>query len=194
MQLTITHQDLYSRAELLLRTIFGAIYIAVPHMFLLFFVGIWSAILGFVAFWAILFTGRYPVSMFEFQIKFISWHQRVLASLHNLVDGYPAFGLNGTSDKVKVEVEYPQRLSRGLVIVRLLFGLFYVGIPHGFCLFFRSIATAFLAFLAWWVVLFTGTYPASWHEFNTGTLRWTLRFSLYNGLFTDTYPPFSGRP
>lgn len=194
MQLTITRQDMYSRGELLLRTFFGAIYIAVPHMFLWLFVGIWSAILGFVAFWAILFTGRYPQSMFEFQIKFLTWHQRVFASLHNLIDGYPSFGLNGTSDKVKVEVEYPERLSRGLVIVRLLFGVFYVLIPHGFCLFFRTIATSVLVFLAWWVVLFTGSYPASWHEFNTGTLRWTLRLGLYNGLFTDTYPPFSGKP
>lgn len=194
MQLTITRQELYSRGELLLRTVFGSIYIGVPHFFLWFFVGIWSAILGFIAFWAILFTGRYPQSMFEFQVKFIAWHQRVFASLHNLVDGYPAFGLNGTSDKVKVEVEYPGHLSRGLVIVRLLFGIFYVLIPHGFCLFFRAIATAFFAFLAWWVVLFTGSYPASWHEFNAGTLRWMLRLSLYNGLFTDAYPPFSGKP
>ena len=193
MQFTVTHQEIYSRGELLLRTIFGGIYIAVPHFFLMFFVGIWSAILGFIAFWTVLFTGRYPESMFEFQIKFLRWSMRVSASLHNLVDGYPAFGLNGTSDKVTLEVEYPEGLSRGLVIVRLLFGIFYCSIPHGFCLFSRYIATSFLMFLAWWVVLFTGSYPAGWHEFNTGTLRWMTRFHLYMGIFTDRYPPFSGK-
>lgn len=194
MQLTVTRQDLYSRGELLLRTIFGAIYIGVPHVFLWIFVGIWSAILAFVAFWAVLFTGRYPQSMFEFQIKFLNWHQRVYASLNNLIDGYPAFGLNGTSDKVALTVEYPESLSRGMVIVRLLFGAFYLLVPHGFCLFFRTIATGVLVFLAWWVVLFTGSYPATWHEFNVGTMRWTLRVILYNGIFTDEYPPFSGKP
>lgn len=193
MQLFISRQDLYSRGELLLRTIFGAFYIAVPHFFLWFFVGMWSAILGFIAFWTILFTGRYPQSIFEFQIKFLTWQQRVLASLHNLIDGYPSFGLEGTSDKIKLTVEYPERVSRGLVIVRLIFGIFYLWIPHGFCLFFRSIATGFLAFLAWWVVLFTGSYPASWHDFNAGTLRWALRIHLYSGYFTDAYPPFSGK-
>jgi len=132
--------------------------------------------------------------MFDFQVKLLNWHQRVFATMHNLIDGYPAFGLNGTSDKVTLVVEYPERLSRGLLLVRLFFGIFYVAIPHGFCLFFRMIATGFLVFLAWWVVLFTGSYPATWHEFNVGTMRWMLRFGLYNGLLTDTYPPFSGRP
>jgi hypothetical protein len=110
----------------------------------------------------------------------------------NLVDGYPSFGPNGTSDRVNLSVEYPESLSRGLVIVRLFFGAFYVGLPHGFCLIFRMIATQILAFLAWWVVLFTGNYPGSWHEFNVGTLRWLTRVSLYNEFMTDTYPPFSG--
>ncbi len=114
--------------------------------------------------------------------------------MHNLIDGYPAFGLNGTNDKVILAVEYPGGLNRGLVIVRLLFGIFYVTIPHGFCLFFRLIATGIFVFLAWWVVLFTGSYPITWHEFNVGTMRWMLRVSLYSGLFTDVYPPFSGKP
>jgi hypothetical protein len=194
MHLTVVHQELYSRGELLLRTIFGAFYIAIPHVFLWVFVGVWSAILGFVAFWAILFTGRYPQSMFEFQVKFLGWQQRVHATLGNLVDGYPAFGLNGTSSRVTLTVDYPERQSRGLVLLRLLFGFFYFLIPHGVCLAFRSIATGVLTFLAWWVVLFTGSYPISWHEFNVGTMRWALRVGLYNALLTDAYPPFSGRP
>ena len=193
MQFNVTRQESYSRGELLLRTIFGGIYIAFPHLLLLGIVGIWSGILGFVAFWAILFTGRYPQTMFEFQVKFLSWSMRVSAALYNLIDGYPAFGVNGTSDKVTLNVEYPENLSRGLVIVRALFGIFYCSIPHGFCLMCRFIWTSVLMFLAWWVVLFTGSYPAGWHEFNTGTLRWMVRLHLYLGLFTDQYPPFSGK-
>lgn len=194
MQFTITRQELFSRGELLLRTIFGWLYIGVPHLFLLFFVTIWSAILGFVAFWAVLFTGRYPQSMFEFQVKLLNWNQRFYASLHNLFDGYPALGLNGTSDRIVLQIEYPEHLSRGLVLVRLFFGIFYLLIPHGFCLCFRYFATGVLVFLAWWVVLFTGSYPAAWHEFNVGTMRWMVRVELYSKIMTDAYPPFSGRP
>jgi hypothetical protein len=193
MKLTVTHQEKYSRGGLLLRTLFGGLYIGIPHYFLLGIVGIWSAILSFVTFWVVLFTGKFPESMFNFQIAFNQWGLRVMASLSNLVDGYPAFFPKGTSDKVKLEVPRPEKVSRGLVIVRLLFSGIYVGIPHGFCLIGRLIATGVLQFLAWWAVLFTGTYPSRWHAFNVGTLRWVTRIGLYTGYFTDEYPKFTGK-
>jgi hypothetical protein len=193
MKLSITHQDKYSRGELILRTLFGAIYIGVPHFFLLGIVGIWSAILSFITFWIVLFTGKFPENIFNFQIGFHNWALRAQAVLANLVDGYPAFFPKGTSDVVKLEVPRPDKVSRGLVILRLLFGAIYVGIPHGFCLFFRLIATGVLGFLAWFAILFAGTYPARWHAFNVGTYRWSTRINLYLGYFTDEYPKFSGK-
>jgi hypothetical protein len=48
-------------------------------------------------------------------------------------------------------------------------------------------------FIAWWVVLFTGKYPETWHAFNVGTFRWITRVQLYMGFMTDEYPPFSGK-
>jgi hypothetical protein len=192
MKFTVTHQEKYSRGQLLLRTFFGWLYIGVPHFFLLAIVGIWSAILSFVTFWAVLFTAKFPESIFKFQIGVHNWSLRLQAVLANLVDGYPAFFPSGTSDTVSLEVPRPERVSRGLVILRLLFGAIYVGIPHAFCLFFRLIATGVLGFLAWWAILFTGTYPSRWHAFNVGTYRWSTRVSLYLGYFTDEYPKFSG--
>jgi hypothetical protein len=193
MKLSITHQDSYSRGELILRTLFGFLYIAIPHFFLLIFVGIWSGILSFVTFWVVLFTGKFPQSIFEFQVKLMNWNLRVNAVLSNLVDGYPAFGVKGTSDKAQVEVEYPQQVSRGLVILRALFGWIYVAIPQRFCLVFRVLWGAVLQFLAWWVVLFTGQYPEKWHAYQVGSQRWGMRIGLYLGYFTDEYPPFSGK-
>lgn len=193
MKLSITHQERYSRGQLLLRTLFGALYIGVPHGFLLAFVGIWSAILSFVTFWATLFTGKFPKGIFDWQVGYQNWYTRANASLSNLVDGYPAFGVKGTSETVKLEVPHPEKVSRGLVLLRALLGAFYVWIPHGVCLIGRSIATAVLQFLAWWVVLFTGNYPAKWHAFNVGTARWGARINQYMGYMTDTYPRFSGK-
>lgn len=193
MKLTIAHQEKYSRGELLLRLFFGWLYIGIPHGFLLFFVGIWSAILSFITFWIVLFTARFPESIFTFQVGMQNWILRVSTTLGNLVDGYPEFFPKGVSDRVKLEVPRPDRVSRGLVIVRLLFGWLYVGIPHGVCLVFRLIGYAVLVFLAWWAVLFTGKYPARWHAYNVGTWRWSQRVTLYLGYFTDEYPRFSGK-
>jgi hypothetical protein len=190
----IKHQERYSRGELLLRTFFGWLYIAIPHVFLLFFMGLWGAILGFIAFWVILFTGRYPQSFFEYQVKLIRWNTRLNARLFNLADDYPPFGLEAKDEYVTVDVKYPERISRGLVLLRLFFGAIYVIIPHAFILFFRFIWTQILVFIAWWVVLFTGEFPTSWHEFIVGTLRWQTRVNLYMSYMTDEYPPFSGKP
>jgi hypothetical protein len=193
MKLSITHQEKYSRGELILRTLFGYIYIAIPHGFLLGIVGIWYCIIEFVKFWVVLFTGRFPESMFNFQLGYQNWSMRLNASLSNLADGYPAFFPKGASDKVKIECPRPEKVNQGMVLVRVLFGWIYVGIPHGICLIGRLIATGVLMFLAWWAVLFTGRYPERWHAFNVGTYRWITRITLYLSYFTDAYPPFSGK-
>ena len=193
MKLTVKHQEEYSRGELLLRSFFGAFYIALPHGFLLFFMSIWSAILQFVAFWIVLFTGKYPQSMFEFQVGLMKWNLRVTARLYNLADGYPAFGIGGADEHTDLQVEYPEKISRGLVIVRALFGLFYVMLPHMFILIFYSIWCQILIFVAWWIVLFTGKFPESMHETIVGLIRWQTRINLYMGYMTDAYPPFSGK-
>ncbi len=189
----IVHQDKYSRGELLLRTLFGQIYIMIPHGFLLFFMSIGSVVLGFIAWWAVLFTGKYPRSFFDYQVNLLKWNTRVSARILHLSDGYPAFGMEGTDDKTTVHVAYPEKLNQGLLILRLFFQGIYVYIPHGFCLFFRVIAMLFVVFIAWWAVLFTGQYPKGMHEFVVGTLRWSTRVNLYASFMTDKYPPFSGK-
>ncbi len=190
----ILHQARYSRGELLLRTFFGWFYIVIPHYFLLFFLMFASIFVVFVSWWAVLFTGQYPRKLFDFIVRVYRWEARVEARTIHLADGYPAFGLKQTDSSVQLEIPYPEKLSRGHLIVRTLFGWLYCLIPHGIVLMFRSIATFVLVILAWWVVLFTGNYPKKWHEFNVGTLRWNLRVNAYIIFLSDTYPPFSGKP
>lgn len=193
MTLTITHQEKYSRGELLLRTLLGWLYIVIPHFIVLFFLQIWSGILTFLAFWVILFAARYPRGMFNFQVKLQRWLVRVNARLFNLSDGYPAFGLNAEDKYTNFEMPYPESLSRGLVILKVLLGWFYVILPHGIILFFRNIANIVIIVIAWFSVLITGKYPKGMHDFVVGTIRWQLRVMLYMGLMTDEYPPFSGK-
>ncbi len=193
MKLTIKHQESYSRGELLLRAFFGWLYIVLPHIFVLLFIQIWASILLFISWFSILFTGRFPQSNFEFLVGTFRWNLRLNARLFNLADGYPAFGINATDDKTSLEVEYPERLSRGLLLLKTFFGVIYCALPHAFILMFRMLWGYILMFLAFWSVLFTGKYPANWHAFNVGTLRWGTRVNLYLSFMTDDYPPFSGK-
>lgn len=192
MKFKVKLQDSYSRLELILRSLFGLFYIVLPHAFLLFFVSIWGAILQIAAFWMIIFTGKYPKSMFDFQVGLLRWNLRLSARMYNVSDGYPAFGISGTDEFTTLEVEYPERVSRGLVLVRLFFGIFYVYIPHMFILFFRTFFVMILVFLSWWIVLFTGKYPAEFHNWTVGLLRWQTRISIYMKYLGDKYPAFTG--
>lgn len=194
MNVSIVHQERYSRGQLLLRTFFGWLYIGIPHGIVLFILSIWGAILQFVTFWVTLITAKFPEGIFAYQLNYQRWYLRVNGSLINLYDGYPSFGLNASHEKVELHVARPERVSRLLVLLRTLFGVIYVYIPHGVCLIGRGIAAYVVAFIAWWVVLFTGRYPERWHEFVVGTYRWATRVGLYMGYMTETYPPFSGKP
>ena len=191
MTYDIKYAESQSRGELLLRTFFGLIYMYIPHAFILFFLGLWGAILGFISFWIILFTGRYPQSFFEYQVKLIRWQARLSARQLNLIDGYPAFGLDSVDEKVIVDIPYPEKLSRGMLLVKAFFGWLYVAIPHGFVLFFLALGAYVVLFLGWWIILFTGKLPVGFHNYLVGVLRWGQRVNLYLANMTDEYPPFS---
>ncbi len=104
MNFNIAHAQSLSRGELLLRTFFGIFYIYLPHGFVLIFMGLWGAILSFISFWIILFTGRYPQSFFEYQVGLIRWQMRIRARQFNLTDGYPAFGIDSKDEAITLDV------------------------------------------------------------------------------------------
>lgn len=194
MTLEITRQENYSRGQLLLRTFFGVFYIMIPHIFVLLFFSIGDTFVRIIGWWSILFTGAYPKELYNFRVKLMRYQLRLSAVLMNLVDGYPAFGLNAEHPNIKFDVEYPETLSRGKLLLRTFFGLFYIGIPHIFCLYFLQIAVSFMSIWAWFSVLFSGQYPESAHTFIVKFIRWQYRVSLSLTNMTDKYPPFHGRP
>lgn len=193
MKLTIQHQEKYSRGELLLRTFPGWIYIYLPHWLLLIFAGLWGLVLLLVAFWVIVFTGRYPEPMFQYLAGFLKWITRVEARLFNLCDGYPAFGIRASDNRTDLDIPYPEQVNRGLTVARLLLGIFYVLIPHGLVLLFRGIFVLILLIAAWWVVLVTGRFPGRIHRWAVEQIRWQLRIDAYLMFMTDRYPPFTGK-
>ena len=189
----IEHQQEYSRGELLLRTFFGWLYIAIPHGIILWFISLAWCFMAIGAFFLILFSGVTPDWYYDWTIKLQRWSLRVNARLCNMVDGYPEFGLDAKDDKTKFDLEFWQ-ISRGEMLLRFFFGWIYAGIPHCFVLYFRMIGSFFLMIFSFFAVLFTGKYPADWHAFNAGTFRWTARLNLFLFWLYKDYPPFSGKP
>jgi hypothetical protein len=191
----IKHQDSYSRGEAILRALFGYIYIGIPHIFCLFFVVIAAAALNYVAFFMILFTGKLPKFYFDFILGYFRWNTKLTSSLNGMVDGYPSFGFDLDEDKkIEYTLDYVEKYSRGQLLLVTFFSWLYVIIPHYFILFFRLIWGGILTWLAFWVVIFTGKYPAGWHKFNVATYRWIERVNQYIYFIRTEYPPFNGLP
>lgn len=93
---------------------------------------------------------------------------------------------------VSLSVEYPEKLSRGVLLLKVFLGWLYVGIPHVIMLALYEIGAAVVTFIAFWAILFAGKYPKGMHNFVVGYLRWGIRVSSYLFLLHDEYPPFSG--
>jgi hypothetical protein len=182
----------------------------IPHAIVLAFLWIAFVVLSVVAFFAILFTGRYPRGIFDFNVGVLRWSWRVVFYSYNALgtDRYPPLTLADVPDyPARLEVEYPQSLSRGLVLVKW----WLLALPHylvvavfaggawagwgaanddGWMWSSSGGLIGLLVFIAAVVLLFTGRYPPQIFNFVLGMNRWVFRVMAYAALMTDAYPPF----
>ncbi|SHN76946.1 protein of unknown function [Geodermatophilus obscurus] len=184
----------------------------VPHIVVLFFLWVAFAVVTVIAFFAILFTGRYPRSLFEFNVGVMRWSWRVHYYGYWALgtDRYPPFTLAEVPDyPAHLSVPYPERLSRGLIFVKWLLAIphylvlavfvgggLWLGTRGGTDDAWDDAANAgvslvgLLVLIAAIVLLFTGRYPKPLYDFVLGMDRWALRVGAYAALMTDRYPPF----
>jgi hypothetical protein len=185
--------------------------LAIPHNIVLAFLWVAFVVTTVIAGFAILFTGRYPRSLFDFNVGVLRWSWRVAFYAYTAVgtDRYPPFTLARTDYPADFDVDYPQHLSHGLVLVKswllaiphlIIVGLFTANVfswwstrgdwnlvspgPTGISL------LGVLVLVASVVLLVTRKYPPALFDLILGINRWGFRVMTYVALMRDEYPPF----
>jgi hypothetical protein len=158
--------------------------LAIPHFFILYFFRLAVGVTTFIAWFAILFTGRYPRGLWDFSVSYQVWSANVMAYFLFQRDEYPPFGAG--EYPVRYELVYPERLSRLLIFVKL-----FLVIPHLIVLAVLSVIAYLVIIVSWFAILILGRYPEALFGFIVGVERWLQRVNAYVYLLTDQYPPFS---
>jgi hypothetical protein len=186
--------------------------LAIPHFIVLLFLWIAFVVVAVIAFFAILFTGRYPRDLFEFNAGVLRWSWRVGFYTYSALgtDRYPPFSLGPAPDyPANLVIPYPERLSRGLVLVKwwllaipqyIVVAIFTGNWTYGAAWGDRWYGWAWtplgggligiLVLFAAVALLFTGRYPRSLFDLVIGLNRWVYRVAAYASLMRDEYPPF----
>ncbi|MGD9933586.1 MAG: DUF4389 domain-containing protein [Dehalococcoidia bacterium] len=169
-------------------TVLFRILMVIPHQIVLYFLQIAAQVITLIAWFAILFTGKYPAGMYGFVVGYLRWSSRVGAYTALLTGTYPPFALDDS-------MAYPVRLSvqpqlEGRNRLTVFFRIFMI-IPHVIVLYLVAIVAILALVAAWFVALFTGSVPEGIHNFLAGVSRWSTRVNGYALLLTDEYPPFS---
>jgi len=178
----------------------------IPHFVVLVFLSIAMFLLTIVAWFAILFTGHYPRSIFDFNVAVMRWWWRVGYYGYSALgtDKYPPFSFSAEAyPAATLEVPYPEHLSRGLVLVKWL-----LAIPHfvilalllgGTAVAIRDSVTysvpytgliTVMVIIAGFALLFIKRYPGGIFDLVMGLKRWVYRVFVYVFLMRDEYPPF----
>jgi hypothetical protein len=177
----------------------------IPHLIVLGILWVGVGVVWIIAWFAIVFTGRYPRSLFDYTVGVLRWTWRVgfysYAALGT--DEYPPFSLaSRPGDRATLEIDYPERLSQGLVWVKS----WLLAIPHLIIIGILAGGGAgawwggdqragpglieILVFIAGVGLLFTTRYARGLFDLVVGLNRWVFRVLAYVLLLRDEYPPF----
>jgi hypothetical protein len=172
-------------------TTFFRLLLAIPHFIVLSFWGIAAGIVVIIAWFALLFTGRYPQGMYDFVAAFLRYSTSVYGYTFLAADVYPPF--TGSPD-----AEYPVRLiigppkpeySRMKVLFRII-----LAIPPLLITYAMQIVAQVGAILAWFAIVFLGRQPKALQDMIQLGLSYQQRAYAYVLLLTEDWPSFTDEP
>jgi Domain of unknown function (DUF4389) len=181
LRLEVDYQDEYPRWLPLLAGI-----LLIPHFIALLVVGI-GAYFGLVVAWfAVLFTGRFPEGIFNYLVGVHRWATRVAAYSLWMTSKYPAFSLQAVpDDRVRFSIEYPPegrmghlRVFQGILLIPFYIALYFFGLVF------------ILLFIPFFQIIFTKKYSKGIFDLMLVWLRWNARAQAYASFMVTKYPPF----
>jgi hypothetical protein len=164
-------------------TVLVRIFMVLPHLVVLAFLGIAAEVVAIIGWFGALFTGRLPVFAADFLTGYLRWHTRVTGYAILLTDVYPPFSLEDADYPIRVDVT-PGPLNRLAVLFRL-----FLMIP-------ASIVQALLGygaytivqFVSWLIMLITGEMPAELYQALAAVVRFQARTLGFGLMLTSAYP------
>jgi hypothetical protein len=179
-------------------------FLLIPHFLILIFLWIAFILTTIAVFFVMLFTGRYPRGIFEFNLGVLRWTWRVAFYSYSALatDRYPPFSRAEEPDyPARLYIDYPEWQRKGLPLI----GWWLIGIPQ-YAL--ASVvagggatwgwengggapgAVGILMFITAMLLLFKNQYRQDVFDIAMGLNRWGMRVCAYGVLMTPQYPPF----
>jgi hypothetical protein len=183
VRLEFDRQERYSRLLIFVKWL-----LAIPHFIVLLFVfvGVFLALIA--AFFAVLFTGRYPTGIFNFVLGASRWCYRVVGYVMLLTDDYPPFSFDDDPNyPVRLAIAQPERIANWRPLVHWLLVIPYSILAQ----LLGAIWLYLISWISWFAILFTGKYPQVLFDFTVVAQRWNVRAGAYTIFMTERYPPFA---
>ena len=169
-------------------TSFFRYIVAIPWLIVASIYGFVAEIVAVIAWFAIVFTGKYPEGLYNFNAGYLRMITRVNGFEYLLTDEWPPFGGEDAAN-YPIRVGVPPALDQ---YSRLKTGLRLIyGIPVYLLAIVQAVILGVCAIIAWFVILFTGKLPDGLFNPMRSASAYLSRAAGYFLLITEDWPPFS---
>ena len=162
--------------------------VAIPWLIVASIYGFVASFAVLIAWFAMVFTGRYPEGLYNFNAGYLRMQNRVNAFHYLLTDEYPPFGGEDATDyPVRIGIPEPlESYSRAKAFFRII-----IGIPVAILAWVQGLILGVVTLIAWFAILFTGRHPEGLFNPGRSAAAYLARASAYFLLITEDWPPFS---
>jgi hypothetical protein len=163
----------------------------IPHMIIIGVLQYLAMAVGYIGFWIVAFTGKFPVGLQNLIAMWLRWGARSYGWLTGITDEYPPFESDPQGFPIDAVLPANANPKKGWAVA----GIFFFPkaiclIPHMFLLAFVMFAVVVATWIGYLAAFFTGSLPKGIQDFIAGTMQWYTRVMSWLLGLTDEYPPF----